>query len=222
MCARIIQATQVSLLGRIYHIDTDNAAERPPRWNGPPGTSYHLVRSGTQGRELSCMRWGLVPRRAADDSFAPVNARGESAGVKPTFREAFARRRCVFPVNGWYEWQRQGAGRKLPFVIDAGDDALLHLAAIWEPWRSLRGTIDGFAVITTVPVQAEIAAVHHRQPAVLADLDEVREWLDPATPAARAGELARSPGPRPYRVRRVGFEVNSTRNDGPHLLAAAS
>ena len=205
---------------QVYHIDTDNAIETPRKWNGPPGVQYPLVRTVDGCRELARMRWGFVPSNNPDSSFAPVNARSETAAVKPTFRDAFANRRCVLPVNGWYEWQRRGQGRSIPHVVDDGAGGILHLAAIWEPWRGPRGVVDGFAVLTTSPAGA-IAAIHHRQPSVLT-IDDVDAWLDPATPLSEVRRLGALGAQRDYRVRRVGFEVNNVRNDYPELLAAAS
>ena len=218
MCARIIQTTDVRLLGRIYDIETDNAIERAPTWNGGPRGLYNLVRTSTDGPlEIAGMRWGLVPSGNRDASFAPVNARSESAHWKPTFREAFRLRRCVFPVEGWYEWRRDGA-RRVPYLVERNGGDVLHLAGIWERWRNGDG-VAGFAVLTTEPVPA-VAAVHDRQPSVLSSLDEVREWLSPDTEARRLQELARRTGDG-YIVREVSAAVNSTRNDGPELISAA-
>ena len=176
------------------------------------------MREGT--RELAAMRWEFVPSNAADMSFAPVNARSETANVKPTFRDAFARWRCVLPVNGWYEWQRRSGQRAIPHVVDDGDGGLLHLAAIWEPWRGPRGIVDGFAVLTTSPAAA-VAAIHHRQPSVL-PIEDVDAWIDTRTPLSEVRRLGAGGAERRYRVRRVGLDVNNARNDGPELLAAAS
>ena len=220
MCARIIQTTEVDLLGRIYRIDTENTMPTPRHiWNGPPGTHYPVIRTSDGRRELASMRWGLVPARAIDATFAPVNARSETVAVKPTFREAFAHRRCIFPVNGWYEWQRRPGARARPHVIDDGNGGVLHLAGIWERWNGPEGLVDGFAVLTTTPSNA-VAAIHHRQPSVL-ELYEVDEWLDLQTSFTRLRTLAGRGTHRMYRVRSVSCDVNDARNDGPHLLAAA-
>ena len=219
MCARIIQTTEVHLLKRIYEVETDNAFERTPTWNGPPGTLYNVVRQHGSERDITGMRWGLVPRDAEDVSFAPVNARSETAHWKRTFQEAFRHRRCVFPVNGWYEWQRRDTA-KIPHLIDREDNGVLHLAAIWETWTKGNG-LGGFAVLTTEP-GPEIAAVHNRQPTVLDTMDQVREWLSAATTTERLRELAGQRGTERYRIRRVSRAVNNTRNDSPELLATAS
>ncbi len=219
MCTRIIQTAEVRLLGRIYCLDTDNAAQGPPTWNGPPGADYAVVRAAGERRSLARMRWGFVPARARDASFAPANARSETVAVKPLFRGAFAARRCILPVEGWYEWRRRPGARPEPYLVDTGDGAVLHLAAIWEPWRGPRGRIDGFAVLTTVP-GPRLAAIHHRQPAVLGD-DDVDHWLSPDTGPPELAALARLGGQRDYRIRAVGLAVNEASNDGPGLLAAA-
>ena len=134
-----------------------------------------------------------------------------------SFRDAFAHRRCVFPVNGWYEWQRRG-GAKIPHLIDREDGGTVHLAGIWETWTSGDGS-DGFAVLTTEP-RLEIAAVHDRQPAVL-DIEQVQEWLCPGTGRNRLRELAGQRSTERFRIRRVSRAVNNRRNDSPDLLATA-
>ena len=218
MCARIIQTTEVQLLKGIYEIETDNAIERPPTWNGTPGTFYNVVREQETGRDIAGMRWGLIPRDKYQSTFAPANARSETVHWKQTFREAFAHRRCVFPVNGWYEWQKRN-GAKIPHLIDREDGGIVHLAAIWETWTSGDG-IDGFAVLTTEP-RLGIAAVHDRQPTVL-DLEQAQEWLCRRTGPNRLRELAGQQGAEPFRIRRVSRAVNNRRNDSPELLATAS
>ncbi len=219
MCARIIQTTDVHALGRIYQIETDNTIEAPHRWNGSPGTEYPLLRTRDGVRELAAMSWGFIPAYKDDTSFRLNNARSETVAVKPTFRDAFAHRRCVLPVNGWYEWRQRGGARSEPYVIDDGEGGILHLAGIWETWRGAGERVDAFAVLTTMPGPA-VSAIHHRQPTVLT-IDEVDGWLDTGTSLSELRRLATLGAKREYRIRRIGFEVNDVRNDGPELLAAA-
>ena len=162
------------------------------------------------------MSRGLVPAWASTPDFAPVNARAETAAVKPTFRDAFRHRRCVLPVLGWYEWRRDGR-RKTPFLIrDAGGETM-HLAALWERWRRAGGPLEGFAVLTTGP-RDELRAIHDRQPAVLDTPTAIDDWLDPQAPRRRVQALAEGRGRRPPRVRAVSTAVNDPRNDGAWLL----
>ena len=202
MCARIIQDVDVHALGRTYRVQVDNTDPQIPiRWNGAPGADYTLCRVRDRARELATLRWGLVPAWASTPDFAPVNARAETAGVKPTFRDAFRHRRCVLPVLGWYEWRRDGR-RKTPFLIRDAGGQTMHLAALWERGRGAGGRVDGFTVLTTDP-RNELRAIHDRQPAVLDTptsttgstrrrrADAYRRWPK----AAGAGRCACGPSP---------------------------
>ena len=212
MCARIIQNVDVHVLGRIYRVQTDNTfPPLPIRWNGPPGDRYALCRSSGEQREIAPMKWGLVPAWARSDDFAPHNARAETAATKPTFRDAWRRRRAVLPVNGWYEWRKP---ERTPFLIADAEGAILHLAALWERWNGPNGPLDGFTVLTTAP-RAEIAAIHNRQPAVLESEAEIDDWLDPTTTHRRLMALAAQPGSGPLRIHQVSTAVNNPRNKSP-------
>ena len=219
MCARITQNITVTTLSEVFSLRADNARElTPPTWNGPPSERYTLCRNGRSGRELTAAIWGLRPRwmRRPSD-FQAVNARAETAHEKPSFREAFRSRRCILPVNGWYEWPR-GAHRAAPFHISDGAGHCLLLAALWEPPPpGTRG--DTFAVLTTEP-RPELARIHHRQPSVL-EQDEIAAWLDPATPRERVFALARNSGRRGLTIRRVDASANDPRHNTPSLLAYA-
>ncbi|MCY4122283.1 MAG: SOS response-associated peptidase [Acidobacteria bacterium] len=210
MCARIIQNVDVHVLGRVYRVHTDNTDPQIPiRWNGPPRDRYALCRAEGGQREIASLRWGLVPSWARTDDFAPHNARAETASVKPTFRDAWRRRRAVLPVNGWYEWQGR---ERTPFLIRNADDAILHLAALWDRWIGPGGPVDGFTVLITEP-RHEIAGIHHRQPAVLESANEIDDWLDAEAENRCLMALAAQPGTRPLRIHRVSEAVNNPRND---------
>ena len=222
MCARIIQNVDVHALGRVYRVQTDNSDPQIPiRWNGPPGDRYALCRTNGRKREIARMRWGLVPSRARTGDFAPHNARAETAAVKPTFRNAWRRRRAVLPVNGWYEWRKQTDRARVPFLIADAEDGILHLAALWERWDGPAGPLDGFTVLTTVP-RDEVAVIHHRQPAVLESEADIDDWLDPSTAEGRLTALAAQPGTWPLRIRQVSTAVNNPHNDSPQVAEPAA
>ena len=222
MCARIIQNVDIHALGRIYRVQIDNTDPQIPiRWNGPPGDRYALCRTDGGHREIARVRWGLVPAWARTSDFAPHNARAETAAVKPTFRDAWRRRRAVLPVNGWYEWRRETGRARTPFLIADAEDGILHLAALWDRWNGPAGPLDGFTVLTTTP-RDEVAAIHHRQPAVLESEAEVDDWLDPGAPHGRLTALAARPGTQPLRINQVSAAINNPRNDSRWLLEPAA
>jgi putative SOS response-associated peptidase YedK len=144
-------------------------------------------------RSLDLLRWGLVPFWAKDIKvgFSNINAKAEGIEGKPAFRGAFQRRRCLVPVDNFYEWKRVAAGKQ-PYAIALADRGLMALAGLWENWRSPAGEwVRSFAIITTTPNEL-CAELHDRMPVVLSR-DVWPEWLgeEPAD-AARLNQGLRS------------------------------
>jgi putative SOS response-associated peptidase YedK len=184
-------------------------------------------------RELRVVRWGLVPSWAKDPSIGGrlINARAETVASKPAFRGAFARRRCLLPADGFYEWisvTEQGRAHKQPYYIHRADGGVLAFAGLYELWRDNSYPGDHpqawlwTAVIITTRAEDEVGRIHDRMPMVI-DPGVWGDWLDPVqhdaaalhallTPAA-AGKLASYP---------VSREVNSVRNNGPALIRPLS
>lgn len=214
MCARITQNITASTLNEVFALKVERVPLTDARWNGPPGERYTLCRHGREGRELAAAEWGLRPRWMRERDFRAVNARSETAHIKPSFQEAFRHRRCILPVSGWFEWPR-GPRRRAPFHISASDEQILLLAALWEP-PGANARTDSFAVLTTEPRQ-ELALIHHRQPSVL-DPEEIDAWLNPSTPSRDIFRLAAGAGHGGLRIREVDPAANNPRNDSPGLL----
>jgi putative SOS response-associated peptidase YedK len=119
-------------------------------------------------RNLDVLRWGLVPFWAKDIKvgFSNINAKAEGIEGKPAFREAFQRRRCLAPVDNFYEWAKTAAGKQ-PYAIALADRRLMALAGLWETWRSLASErVRSFAIITTTPNEL-CAELHSRMPVIL-------------------------------------------------------
>ena len=160
---------------------------------------------------------GLAPSWAKTSDFAPHNARAETAAVKPTFRDAWKRHRAVLPVNSWYEWRKQAGRPRTPFLIANAEGWILHLAALWDRWNGPAGTLDGLNVLTTTP-RDEVAAIHHRQPAVLESEAELGDWLAPHAPRGRLMTLVARAGTQPLRIHQISAAVNNPRNDSRWIL----
>ena len=139
--------------------------------------------------------------------------RAETVHEKPAFRAAFRRRRCLVPVNGWFEWRRTPAG-KAPYWISLAGGRPFSLAGLWEAWGEGGARVETFTVLTC-PAGEALAPVHDRQPVVLAP-EDYGSWLAAETPAARV--QASHPGP--FALRRVGALVNNARNDVPEVVRA--
>jgi putative SOS response-associated peptidase YedK len=189
-------------------------------------------------RELRVVRWGLVPFWAKDPKIGSrlINARAETVDSKPAFRQAFKRRRCLLPADGYYEWQRpdgtggsdepggKSGGAKQPYFITSGDGRPLAFAGLYELWRDAALPDDHqrawlwTATIITTSAPDDLGKIHDRMPMVIAP-DRWPDWLDPAcddpadlmallAPAASGGLISYP----------VSTAVNSVRNNGPQLI----
>ncbi|MFC7400192.1 SOS response-associated peptidase [Chelatococcus sp. GCM10030263] len=224
MCGRIVQASPSELLALGLVIGEGlQAGAGQPRFNGAPGQELGVVRRHPQtGRyHLDRLLWGLVPFWLADPTGGrrPINAKAETVRTLPSFREAYARRRCLLPVDGFFEWQQMGRGAKRPHAITMRDRAPFALAGLWENWRHPEtGTwIRTFCVLTS-EANSLISAIHHRMPVIIPPRAYVR-WLsgeaDPADLLASFPADAMALWP-------VSTRVNSPANDDAALLDPAA
>lgn len=157
-----------------------------PNWNVAPTQQILAIRQSDSERLLDVMRWGFVPHwaKSLEGGPAPINARAETAGYKPMFRDAVRRRRCLIPANGFYEWQKSDSGSKQPYFIKQSDDGVMAMAGIWGSWGNEE--IRTCAILTTEPNEI-VAPIHNRMP-VLISASDWTEWLDPDN--QDLGELA--------------------------------
>jgi len=142
-----------------------------PSWNVAPTDPLPVVRYDPKDyqRTLEVMRWGLVPFRAKDIKvgFANINAKAEGIETRPAFRQAFERRRCLVPVDNFYEWKKTGTGKQ-PYAIALANRGIMALAGLWENWKSSAGEwLRSFAIITTEPNEL-CGQLHNRMRVVLA------------------------------------------------------
>ncbi len=220
MCGRFALFTPTGLLEEYFELTESVAAELEPRYNVTPGQAVAVVREREGVRRVDSLRWGLVPFWAKDATIGRrlINARLESASVKPAFREAWSRRRCLIPASGFYEWAEPHAGRRQPFFIRARQEPLLAMAGLWERWRSPSGETLETCVIVTTDANDTLAPIHDRMP-VLVPQAEQRIWLDASTTRAEIDALARhAPALDAWPV---GFAVNDPRRDDEALTAPA-
>ena len=152
-----------------------------PRYNIAPTQPVPVIRQSPEKpvRELSLMRWGLIPSWAKDPSGAGsmINARSETASTKPAFADALKHRRCLVPADGFYEWKRTGKSKQ-PFCFEVNNGALFAFAGLWDRWKDTGHTwLTTCSILTTTP-NALTSAVHDRMPVIL-DPDGYDLWLDP-------------------------------------------
>ncbi len=239
MCGRFVSARKRLELLEEFGIERDRVPDGPepepsPDYNVAPTKRIFAVierparDDQPQARELRVVRWGLVPFWAKDASGGGrlINARAETVAVKPAFRRAFAKRRCLIPAEGYYEWQaveQDGKKVKQPYYIFRKDGGELAFAGIYDLWRDEalpddheRAWLWTAAIITT-NASDDVGQIHDRMPMTIAP-QAWADWLDPATSdlgqlqatmvPAMAGGLTSFP---------VSMAVNSVRNNGPEL-----
>lgn len=171
-------------------------------------------------RSVQPMRWGLVPSWSKQVGTRPlINARRETVAEKPSFRTALARRRCLVPVDGYYEWRRSGSARQPYYLHPSGIEPLV-MAGLYEYWK-VPGSQDQWlrsCVVITGAATDQFGWVHDRMPAQVAP-EHWDDWLDPDEQDGRAVlELANLPDPDRLQIHPVATLVNNVRNDGPELL----
>jgi putative SOS response-associated peptidase YedK len=232
MCGRFVSARKRAELLEEFAVQRDAvAADREPDYNVAPTKRIYTVLDRQDERELRLVRWGLVPTWAKDTKGGArlINARAETVAVKPAFRAAFARRRCLIPADGYYEWQTENAGSKAkqPFYIYRTDGGILAFAGIYELWKNPEVPEDHedawywSASIITTDATDEIGRIHDRTPMVIAPADWT-EWLDPANREKehllKTMHPAMTSGSGGLTARPVSTTVNSVRNNGPELI----
>ncbi|HEX7473638.1 MAG TPA: SOS response-associated peptidase [Candidatus Limnocylindrales bacterium] len=190
------------------------------RFNVAPTDPVSIVVEKDDRRAITAYRWGLVPFWAKDISIGSrlINARAETLASSNAFRESFARRRCLVPADGFYEWRRD-PGRRQPFVIHRLDGAPLAFAGLWSGWRDkATGEVLRTMTIVTTGANALMTPIHDRMPVVLAP-EAWSRWLDPSLEdiAELQGLLVPAPdeGLEAYPVETL---VNNVRNNGPELI----
>lgn len=219
MCGRFTLRSKLNLLLQQFAAEASPDLDYSPRWNVAPTQTTVVVRQRGPGeREAAPLRWGLIPSWSKDAKIGArcLNARGETVAAKPAFRAAFKRRRCLAPVDGWYEWRQTDDGKQ-PYHFHLPGDRPFALAGLWERWESPDGPLETFTIVTTD--SAGVAAqIHDRMPVILAEENYLR-WLDPEFADAESllamlrpyagDDLAADP---------IGTYVNNPRHEGEECL----
>jgi putative SOS response-associated peptidase YedK len=175
----------------------------------------------TPTRQLRVVSWGLVPSWAKDRKTQSrmFNARLESVATTNAFRRAYAKRRCLVPADGWYEWQLVD-GRKQPIYMTPEDGHSIAFAGLYEFWGDAGQTLTTCTILTA-PAAGALAEIHDRMPLVL-PRDAWQRWLDPAVddPADLLSAWDEAAGEH-LELRPVATLVNKVDNNGPELLERA-
>lgn len=178
MCGRFAQTREMeSIFSRFRFIGEDEAGV-VPRYNIAPTQQVPVIFRDSVGDHLEAMRWGLVPHWSKEmPSGKPlINARGETAAEKPSFRTPFKRHRCLVPASGFYEWKRNGS-TKVPYFIRLTEGRSMCFAGLWDRWDAADGTVLNSFVIITTFANGLMEGIHDRMPVILREEDEGL-WLD--------------------------------------------
>lgn len=220
MCGRFtLFATYADLL---EYVEAEQAiAEKnyEPRYNIAPTQSILAVINDGMKNRLGYLNWGLIPEWAKDDKMAAklMNARAETVHEKPSFRDSFLKKRCVIPMNGYYEWT-EAYGPKSPVYVKRHDEGLLLAAGIWSSWTSPKGEKVFTCSILTADANEDVSEMHHRMPVFLSKQD-MQQWLHPAESfISTLRELISKPNTGNLHFYQVGTEVNSPKHDHPQLI----
>jgi putative SOS response-associated peptidase YedK len=220
MCGRFALVTEKEILEMLFQLDYSFDFDLKPRYNIAPTQQAPVVRLAAAGdkRELSLLKWGLVPFWSKDQTIGNrlINARAETVREKPAFRDAFKKRRLLIPASGFYEW-KQEEGDKQPYYITAKNRELLSLAGLWERWdQGPEQTLETFTILTTEP-NPLVAELHSRMPVIIPP-QSYAAWLDLLTGEDHLQQLLKPYPGEDLTYYPVSRLVNKTSNDLPELI----
>lgn len=232
MCGRYSLTTPTEALRQLFKFG--GLPNLAARYNIAPTQDAPVVRTGTMDgggagvggsgeRTLDHLRWGLIPSWAKEPSIGArmINARAETVAKKPSFRAAFAARRCLIPADGFYEWRTEG-GKKQPYRVTLADGAPFAFAGLWESWPGAKGgdglgvegPLESFTIITT-EANERLRPIHARMPFIL-EPGDFAAWLGAGS--AEALSLLKPSVDEAVTVFPVSTIVNNARNDDPACI----
>ncbi len=219
MCGRFTLNVGLEDLCRFFDLPLI-ASLLEPRFNIAPTQSILVLRKQPTGgpREIALLKWGLVPSWAKDPGIGNklINARSETAAEKPSFRDAFRKRRCLIPATGFYEWQRRNGGKQ-PFHIRMKGGGPFAMAGLWEHWEKGDEPLETCTILTTSPNEL-MKPLHDRMPVILPP-DRFATWLGETPSTSDDLRLLMMPhAPEAMEAFPVRSTVNNPRNEGPECL----
>ena len=225
MCGRYVSATPPDQIAAYFGAEASEALLEPS-YNVAPTNDVYAVLSDGSARHLDAFHWGLVPLWAKDPKIGSrmINARAETLAEKNAFKSAFKRRRCLIPVDGFYEWKKDPSApakaKKQPYFIHRPDGEPFAFAGLWEVWKGPnkdQEPLRSCTIITTSPNEP-MAAIHDRMPVILPP-SAWDTWLDrELDDLDLLGKLLVPSPPEIITMHPVSTEVNNVRNKGEHLI----
>lgn len=218
MCGRFSQAAIPEVIAEIFQVEDPPLFK--PNYNVYPSQRIAVVRLNPESMKRECvlLRWGLIPSWAKDTKIGSqcINAMCETVAVKPAFRSAFKKRRCLVVADGFYEWQRMGE-RKQPMWISRRDKRPFAFAGLWEHWQPPEGdAIESCTIITTEPNEL-MAPIHNRMPVILSPAS-YDQWLNLTAQAEPLKALLGPYSSDELQAYPVSTLVNDPRHNAPQCL----
>jgi putative SOS response-associated peptidase YedK len=190
------------------------------RFNIAPSQMIPVVRlNKSDERVISWIEWGLVPHWTKEKpKMRPINAKAETVSTSGMFKQAFSRRRCLVPADGFYEWRKIDPKTKQPMFMHFPHDRVFAFAGLWERWKPDEGTepVDTCTIITTTP-NTLMSSIHDRMPVILRP-EDYESWLDKETKVSDAAAMLKPYADGELRAVPVGRLVNSPRNDSEECV----
>jgi putative SOS response-associated peptidase YedK len=224
MCGRFVVFSDLEQLKEKFPIHKA-FSEVTPNFNVAPTLEILAIIRQEGLNLLEKLHWGLVPHWAKDIStgYKMINARIETVSSKPSFREAFKKRRCLIPADGFYEWSGH-KGNKQPFFITLPDEKPFAFAGLWETWWDKNNQDESYRSCTIITREASpcLKDIHHRMPAILSP-DTYNAWLNHENYDSKAlQEILTEKTITEFKVRPVSKQVNSARVNEPSNIAPVS
>jgi len=220
VCGRFTLTASPEVVERSFGLD--ETPQLRPRFNIAPGQDVATIHRGESGRSvLALRRWGLIPFWARDPKIGArlINARAETLDAKPSYREAFRRRRCLVPADGFYEWAAAGRGPRQPHWVARTDGACFAIAGLYERWKSPQDEWLETCTLITTDANERLRTIHDRMPVILEPADYAL-WLDSrlCEPERLRALLRPQPGDD-FELRAVSQRVNRPDHDDPACIA---
>ena len=216
MCGRFY--LDISIDEILAQFDLAEAPDFPSHFNIVPSQAIPVVREVDACREMTMMRWGLVPgwSKKIDSGYSLHNARAETVADKPVYRSAYKKRRCLIPASGFYEWKTEQGGKQ-PYCIRLANHKPMAFAGLWEG-REVEGQAIESCTIIVTAANDIVRPVHDRMPVII-DPADYALWMSPEQQTEQAGSLLRAYPSERMEVYPVSRKVNSPANNDPGCIA---
>lgn len=221
MCGRFALYADYEVILKRFDIEQDSFGEEQYQqsYNIAPSQQVAAVVSDGKKNRLGKLQWGLIPpwAKEAKIGYKMINARAETAAEKPSYRNAFKKKRCLVVADAFYEWRKDDAG-KTPMLIKMKSGEPFAFAALWESWKSPEGeTVNSCSILTTGPNKV-MESIHDRMPVILSKEAE-KIWLDPnVQDIAELEKLLKPYDADEMEAYEVSDAVNSPKNNNPELI----